>query len=199
MNSIGQTDKNKGITALYSRLSNEDLLAGESLSIQNQRELLENYAGEHGFANTRHFFDDGTTGVHFDRDGWQQLMREVDAGRVSTVILKDLSRFGREHIQMGVHIEIFRRAGIRFIAVTNGVDSLYPETLEYVPFLNIMSEMYARDTSKKIKAVAHSKGNSGKPLSYNAIYGYAGVIIRLSPEKPVNTGVSPDQSLLCRS
>lgn len=171
-----QTTGNK-ITALYSRLSREDMLTGESLSIQNQHEILETYAAQHGFANTRHFSDDGTTGVRFDRDGWQQLIDEVDAGNVSAIICKDLSRLGREHIQAGMYLELFRQRGIRFIAVTNGVDSSNPESLEFVPFLNIFSEWYARDTSKKIKAVFHSKGNSGKPMSNNAIYGY-----RKSPE-----------------
>ncbi len=171
MNSKQSTTK-QSKTALYSRLSREDVLSGDSLSIKNQREILETYASQHGFGNIQHFCDDGTTGVHFDRDGWQELMREVDTGHVSTVITKDLSRLGREHIQTGMYLEMFRRCGIRFIAITNGVDSINPETLEYAPFINLMSEFYARDTSKKIKAVAHSKGNSGKPLSYNAIYGY---------------------------
>ena len=160
------------ITALYSRLSREDMLTGDSLSIKNQRDILDNYAAQNGFTHTRHFFDDGTSGVHFDRDGWQKLIEEVEAGRICTVITKDLSRLGREHSQAGMYLELFRRNGIRFIAITNGVDSINPESLEYVPFLNIFSEWFARDTSKKIKAVAHAKGNAGKPLSYNAIYGF---------------------------
>jgi DNA invertase Pin-like site-specific DNA recombinase len=163
---------NIGITALYERLSREDVLTGDSLSIQNQRDILESYSAQHGFTNIRHFSDDGTSGVSFDREGWQQLMTEVEAGNVATVITKDLSRFAREHVQAGMYLELFRQKGIRFIAVTNGVDSNNPESLEFVPFLNIFSEWYARDTSKKIKAVAHAKGNAGKPLSYNAIYGY---------------------------
>jgi DNA invertase Pin-like site-specific DNA recombinase len=160
------------ITALYSRLSREDMLTGDSLSIKNQRDILENYAAQHGFTHTRHFFDDGTSGVHFDRDGFKQLIEEVKAGRIGTIITKDLSRLGREHIQAGMYLELFRRSGIRFIAITNGVDSINPESLEYVPFLNIFSEWFARDTSKKIKAVIHAKGNAGKPLSCNAIYGF---------------------------
>jgi len=145
---------------------------GDSLSIKNQREILEGYAAQHGFSNIRHFYDDGTTGVHFDRDGWQQLIEEVEAGNVATVITKDLSRLGREHIQAGMYLELFRRRGIRFIAITNSVDSLYPDTLEFVPFLNIFSEWFARDTSKKIKTVFHAKGNSGKPMTNNPIYGF---------------------------
>ncbi len=160
------------ITALYSRLSREDILDGDSLSIQNQRDILENYAAKNGFANTRHFFDDGTTGVHFDREGWQQLMAEVEAGNVQTIICKDLSRIGREHIQVGVFLELFRQRNVRVIAITNGVDSLYPDSLEFVPFLNIFAEWFARDTSKKIKTVFHAKGNAGKPMTNNAIYGF---------------------------
>ena len=160
------------ITALYERLSREDIQMGESLSIQNQRDILESYAAQHGFTNIRHFSDDGTSGVSFDREGWQKLMAEVEAGNVSCIITKDLSRFAREHVQAGVYLELFRQKGIRFVAVTNGVDSINPDSLEFVPFLNIFSEWYARDTSKKIKAVAHAKGNAGKPMSNNAIYGF---------------------------
>ncbi len=160
------------ITALYSRLSREDVLTGESLSIQNQHDILNDYAARHGFANTRHFSDDGTSGVNYDREGWQELMKAVETDQVSTIITKDLSRMGREHIQTGMYLELFRQRGIRFIAITNGVDSAKPESLEFVPFLNIFSEWYARDTSKKVKAVAHAKGNSGKPMTTTAIYGF---------------------------
>jgi DNA invertase Pin-like site-specific DNA recombinase len=147
-------------------------LEGESLSIQNQRDILESFAAKNGFANTRHFFDDGTIGVRFDRDGWQQLMDEVERGNVRLIVTKDTSRLGRDHIQVGMYLEPFRRKGIRFIAITNGVDSQNPDSLEYVPFLNIFAEWFARDTSKKIKAVAHAKGNAGKPMTNNAIYGF---------------------------
>jgi DNA invertase Pin-like site-specific DNA recombinase len=160
------------ITALYERLSREDILTGDSLSIQNQRDILESYAAQHGFTNIRHFSDDGTSGVSFDREGWQKLMAEVEAGNVGAIITKDLSRFAREHVQAGVYLELFRQKGIRFVAVTNGVDSINPDSLEFVPFLNIFSEWYARDTSKKIKTVAHAKGNAGKPMTNNAIYGF---------------------------
>ena len=160
------------ITALYSRLSREDMLSGDSLSIQNQRQILETYAEQHGFPNPVHFCDDGTSGVHFDRESWKQLIEEVEKGAVSTIICKDMSRLGREHIQTGMYLEMFRQRGIRFIAIGNSIDSINPESMEYAPFINIMSEMYARDTSKKIKAVIQSKGNAGKPLSNNVIYGY---------------------------
>jgi hypothetical protein len=179
MNDNRQTANNgvKGITALYSRLSREDSLDGQSLSIQNQQQILEDYATKQGFTNTRHFADDGTTGVRFDRDQWNKLIAEVEAGNVSIICVKDMSRIGREHVQTGMYMEIFRRLKVRFIAIGNNIDSDIPESLEYAPFINIMSEWFARDTSRKIKTVAHARGNAGKPLSYNAIYGY-----RKSPE-----------------
>jgi DNA invertase Pin-like site-specific DNA recombinase len=99
-------------------------------------------------------------------------MAEVEARNVGAIITKDLSRFAREHIQAGVYLELFQQKGIRFVAVTNGVDSINPDSLEFVPFLNIFSEWYARDTSKKIKTVAHAKGNAGKPMTNNTIYGF---------------------------
>jgi DNA invertase Pin-like site-specific DNA recombinase len=166
-----------GDTLLYSRLSKEDMLSGESQSIQNQQEILETYAAQNGFTNVRHFSDDGTTGTRFDREGWQQLIAEVEAGKVGAIIVKDVSRLGREHIQVGMYIEMFRQKGIRFIAITNNADSKYPETMEFLPFLNIFSEWYARDTSRKVKAVLHSKGNSGRHMTNSAVYGY-----RKSPE-----------------
>ena len=164
--------KTKGITALYSRLSREDSLAGNSISIENQMEILEKYAIEQGFSNIVHFCDDGDTGVRFDRDAWQELMTEVEAGNVAVCVLKDLSRWGRNYLAVGNLMEVFLAKGIRFIALGENIDSDKPETLEYAPFINLFNEMFARDTSKKIKTVAHARGNAGKPLSYNAIYGY---------------------------
>ena len=179
MNNYRQTVNNgvKGITALYSRLSREDSLDGQSLSIQNQRQILEEYASKQGFSNFHHFQDDGISGTTFDREGWNSLIAEVEAGNVNCCIVKDMSRLGRDHIQVGMYMELFRRSGVRFIAISNNIDSINPESLEFAPFINIMSEWFARDTSRKIKAVAHARGNAGKPLSYAAIYGY-----RKSPE-----------------
>jgi len=168
----GTLGMKKGITALYSRLSREDSLDGQSLSIQNQQQILGDYAKNQGFTNTVHFADDGTTGVRFDREKWQKLIAEVEAGNVSILCVKDMSRLGRDHVQVGMYMELFRQKGVRFIAIGNNIDSIYPETLEFAPFINIMSEWYARDTSRKIKAVAHSKGNTGTPLSFKCIYGY---------------------------
>jgi len=114
------------ITALYSRLSKEDELSGDSLSIQNQRHILETHARSLGFTNLVHFCDDGTSGVRFDRDGWQQLIAEVEAGNVECCIMKDMTRWGRDYIQVGLHMELFRQEGIRFIAIGNNIDSIYP-------------------------------------------------------------------------
>ena len=138
--------KPKGITALYSRLLNEDALDGQSGSISNQMEILEAYAKSQGFTNIVHFCDDGNTGVRFDRDAWQELMAEVEAGNVRQIVLKDMTRWGRNYLEVGNYMELFRQKGIRFIAIGHNIDSDIPETLEFAPFINIMSEWYARET-----------------------------------------------------
>ena len=167
----------KGITALYSRLSREDSLDGQSLSIQNQQQILEDYAKSMGFTNIRHFADDGTTGTRFDREDWNKVIAEIEAGNVSVLCVNDMTRVGRDHIQVGIFLETCRKHSVRFIAKGHGIDSNIPESLEFAPFINIMSEWYARDTPRKIRTVAHARGHAGKPLSYTAIYGY-----RKSPE-----------------
>jgi DNA invertase Pin-like site-specific DNA recombinase len=171
MNRQPQQDPNK-ITALYSRLSREDDLAGDSMSIQNQRAILEEHAKKNGFTNIRHFVDDGTTGVHFDRDGWKQLIAEVEAGNVANCVIKDMTRFGRDHVQVGVYMELFRQHGVRFIAIGHNIDSINPDTLEFAPFINIMSEWYSRDASRKLKTVFRAKGKSGKRTTSKAVYGF---------------------------
>ena len=163
---------NAKITALYSRLSREDEATGESLSIQNQHMILEDYAQKNGFANIVHFTDDGFTGTNFDRPDWKRLITEVEADNVSIVILKDMTRFGRDHVQVGMYMELFRKRGVRFIAIGNSIDSIHPDTLEFAPFINIMSEWVARDTSRKIKSVVNAKGREGKRLTNVPIYGY---------------------------
>ena len=170
----GTPSTQKGITAIYSRFSRDD---EQSESVKNQQEILEDYAKKEGFTNIVHFSDDGTTGVRFDRDAWQDLITEVEAGNVAVCLIKDMCRWGRNYVHVGMYMEYFQEKGVRFISLGHGIDSNYPETLEFAPFINIMSEWYARDTSRKIKTVAHARGNAGKPLSYNAIYGY-----RKSPE-----------------
>jgi DNA invertase Pin-like site-specific DNA recombinase len=173
VNDRKQTANNTKITALYERLSRDDDLQGESNSITNQKQILENYAAKEGYTNIRHFQDDGYSGVNFDRPAWKRLLEEIEAGNVAVVIVKDMSRIGRDYLQVGFYTEVFfRQKGVRFIAISNNIDSADKESGEFAPFLNIMSEWYARDTSRKIKTVAHARGNEGKPLSYNAIYGY---------------------------
>ena len=168
--SVRQTEK---ITALYERLSRDDDLAGDSNSIINQKKLLEDYAAQHGFGNIVHFTDDGFSGGNFERPAWKRMIEEVDAGNVATVIAKDMSRIGREYLQTGWFTEIYSREhGVRFIAVTNGVDSIDQRTEEFAPFLNLVNEFYLRDCSKKTRAAIQAKGNSGKLTTSVAIYGY---------------------------
>ena len=169
-NTVSKT--NKKLTILYERLSHDDELQGESNSITNQKKILEDYAGKNGFQNILHISDDGYSGTNFNRPGWKQLIAEVEAGNVSAVIVKDMSRVGRDYLQVGFYTEVmFRQRGVRFIAISNNIDSANGEN-EFAPFLNIMSEWYARDTSRKIKAVLHNKGNSGKHMTNAALYGY---------------------------
>ncbi len=161
------------ITALYERLSRDDELQGESNSVTNQKEYLEDYAHQNGFHNIRHFTDDGFTGTNFNRPGFQAFLDEVNAGHVDTVIVKDLSQFGRNYLQVGFCTEIlFPEKNVRFIAVNNSVDSDNPVEKDLTPFLNIMNEWYAKDTSKKIQAVFHSRMKSGKRCSGSVPYGY---------------------------
>ncbi|MDL2254255.1 recombinase family protein [Ruminococcaceae bacterium OttesenSCG-928-I18] len=170
MNGRSQNEK---ITALYERLSRDDDLSGESNSIKNQKSILEDYAKQNGFINVRHFWDDGVSGTTFERKWWKAMIAEIEAGNVATVICKDMSRIGRDYLQVGFYTEVFmRQHGVRFIAVSNGIDSTKGETNEFAPFLNIMSEWYARDSSRKLKATWQNKGNSGKRLTNKNIYGY---------------------------
>ena len=164
-----QADK---ITALYCRLSQEDMQAGESESIQNQKLILQRYADEHFFLNTRFFVDDGFSGVSFEREGLQAMLREVEAGNVATVITKDLSRLGRNYIEAGSYIEIFfPRHNVRYIAVTDGVDSLNRQEMDITPFKNILNDMYSRDISKKVLAGWMARSRQGKFLGGPTPYG----------------------------
>ena len=162
------TDK---ITALYCRLSQDDMLQGESNSITNQKAILKKYAEDNGFSNPMFYVDDGVSGTTFERDGFKAMMADVEAGKVGTVITKDLSRLGRDYLKTGEYIEIvFPDYDVRYIAINDGVDTLKSEN-ELMAFKNIFNDWYARDTSKKIRAVFKAKGQSGKPLSL-PIYGY---------------------------
>ena len=159
------------ITALYARLSQEDALDGESNSIANQKKILLKYAKDNGFSNPIFFIDDGVSGVTFDRPGWNEMIRLAEAGKVTTVIVKDMSRMGRDYLKVGQVMEILRQRGVRLIAINDGVDSLKGDD-DFTPFRNIMNEFYARDTSRKIRSVFKSKGMSGKHLTGTVIYGY---------------------------
>lgn len=161
------------ITALYCRLSRDDELQGDSNSIINQKTILQKYADDNGFLNTMFFVDDGYSGTNFDRPDWQRLMALVDEGRISTIIVKDMSRLGRDYLKVGYYTEVLLPdADVRFIAINNGIDSANQQDSDFTPFLNIINEWYAKDTSKKIRAVLKAKGESGKPLCTNPPYGY---------------------------
>ena len=162
------------ITALYSRLSvgDEDRDGGESNSIQNQKIFLENYAKGQQLTNIRHYIDDDESGRFFDRSAYSRMIEDVESGKIGVCIMKDLTRWGRDYLQVGNAMEIFRRNNVRFIAVNNGIDSENPDTLEFAPFINIMSEWYAKDISKKVKTGSKTKGMSGKPVATEAPYGY---------------------------
>ena len=160
------------ITALYPRLSHEDELQGESNSISNQKRILETYAKQNGFSNLRWYTDDGYSGANFQRPGFQAMLADIEAGKVGTVIVKDMSRLGRNYLQVGIYTEmIFPQKNVRFIAINDGVDSAQGEN-DFAPLRNIFNEWLVRDTSKKIKAVKRSKGMSGKPITSKPVYGY---------------------------
>ena len=159
------------ITPLYVRLSRDDELQGESNSISNQKKLLEEYAVGHGLPNPTHFTDDGISGTRFDRPGFLSMMEEVEAGNVECIVVKDMSRLGRDYLKVGQILEILRQKGVRLIAVNDGVDSSQGDD-DFIPFRNIMNEWYARDTSKKIKSTFKTKGMMGKHLTGTVIYGY---------------------------
>lgn len=160
------------ITALYARLSQEDALDGESNSIANQKKILLKYAIDNGFPNPAFFIDDGVSGVTFDRPGWNEMIRLAEAGKVRTVIVKDMSRMGRDYLKVGYYTEsFFAERDIRYIAINDGVDSDKGDN-DFTPFRNLFNDFYARDTSKKIRAVMRAKGNAGEHLCTNPPYGY---------------------------
>ena len=160
------------ITALYARLSQEDALDGESNSIANQKKILLKYAEDNDFPNPTFFIDDGVSGVTFDRPGWNEMIRLAEAGKVKTVIVKDMSRMGRDYLKVGYYTEsFFAERDIRYIAINDGVDSDKGDN-DFTPFRNLFNDFYARDTSKKIRAVMRAKGNAGEHLCSNPPYGY---------------------------
>lgn len=159
------------ITALYERLSRDDELEGESNSIVNQKKILEEYASKNKLTNIIHFTDDGISGTQFDRPGFMEMMNGVNTGNIGCIIVKDMSRLGRDYLKVGQCMEILRQKGVRLIAINDNVDSFYRED-DFTPFRNIMNEWYARDTSRKIQSTFRSKGESGKHTASTPPYGY---------------------------
>lgn len=167
-----QIDKIK-ITALYCRLSRDDELQGDSNSIIHQKEILKKYADDNGFKNTEFFVDDGYSGTNFNRPDWLRLIERINNDEVGTIIVKDMSRLGRDYLKVGMYTEmLFPEKDIRFIAINSGVDSANQQDSDFTPFLNIINEWYAKDTSKKIRAVIKAKSDAGKPTAPIPVYGF---------------------------
>lgn len=161
------------ITAIYCRLSVDDELSGESNSITHQKEMLGEYAQKKGFGNVKFYVDDGYSGTNFNRPAFKELIQDIDAGYVGTVIVKDMSRLGRDYLKVGYYSEVyFGEAGVHFIAVNDNVDNTIETDSDFTPFRNIMNEWYAKDTSKKVRAVIRAKGMSGKTTCNCPPYGY---------------------------
>ncbi|WP_101773822.1 recombinase family protein [Peptostreptococcus faecalis] len=181
----------EGITALYERLSQEDGQEGESNSIANQKKILERYCRDRGYSGIRHYEDDGYSGTNFNRPGFQEMLADVKAGKISRVIVKDMSRFGRDYLQVGMYTDIlFPDFGVHFVAVNDGVDSTRGDN-EFTAIRNVFNEMYARDTSKKIRATWQSKGKSGERLTSIPPYGY-----RKDPEDKKKWIVDPEAAAI---
>ena len=165
--------ENEKITALYERLSRDDEMVGDSNSIVNQKKMLEDYAKQNGYTNIEHFTDDGYSGGSFDRPDWKRMIAGIENGSIGTVIVKDMSRIGRDYLQVGFYTEVMsKEKEVHFIAIANGVDNQKRESSEFAPFLNIMNEWYIRDSSRKVTTVLRARGMEGKHTTNNAIYGY---------------------------
>jgi len=178
---------NEKITALYCRLSRDDELDGESNSISNQKKMLKIFAEENGFSNIRFYVDDGYTGTNFDRPDFKRLLSDVENGKIGAIIVKDMSRFGREYLQTGMYTEIlFPKLGVHFIAINDNVDSEKGDN-DFTPFRNILNEWYAKDTSKKIRAVFKAKAEAGEHMAFKVPYGY-----RKDPDNPKQWVIDED-------
>ena len=185
-------NKQMGITALYCRLSRDDGMEGDSNSIANQKRLLSKYAKENGFANTKYYVDDGYTGTNFNRPDFQKMLDDMEMGYITTVIVKDMSRLGRDYLQVGYYTDtFFPEHDIRFNAINDCVDSADGEN-ELAPFRNVMNEMYARDISRKVRSSHRLRGNAGEPLSPPP-YGYM-----KSPDNPMRWIVDEDAAKVVR-
>ena len=161
------------ITALYCRLSRDDGLDSESNSITVQKMILEKYANEHGYTPTRVYTDDGYSGANFERPGFKQMMQDAEDGKIGTIIVKDMSRFGRNYLKVGLYTERrFPAMGIRFIAINDDVDTSKDANSDFTPFRNIINEWYCRDCSRKMKASYKARASNGAHLSGFAPYGY---------------------------
>ena len=188
-----QSNQNQvGITALYCRLSRDDGMEGDSNSVANQKKLLAKYCKENGFDNIKYYVDDGYTGTNFNRPDFQKLIDDIDMGYISTIIVKDMSRLGRDYLQVGYYTDnYFPDRNIRFIAINDCVDSADGEN-ELAPFRNVMNEMYARDISRKVRSSHRLRGNAGEPLSQPP-YGYM-----KAPDNPKKWIIDEDAAKVVR-
>ena len=178
------------ITAIYCRLSRDDEQAGESNSIVNQKAILQKYAKEQGFRNIQFFVDDGFSGANFNRPEWQRMIALVEADQIGVLLAKDMSRIGRNYLEVGFYTEIlFPKHNVRFIAINSGVDSANQMDNDFTPFLNIINEFYVKDSSKKVKASMKQKGESGEYLTTNPPYGYM-----KDPENPKTHWIVDDEA-----
>ena len=182
------------MTALYERISREDRNEGESFSILRQKEYLETYAAANGFENCRHYTDDGFSGRNFERPGWQQMMTDIDSGKIGTVLVKDMSRVGRDYLQTGFYTEIyFKEKDVRFIAIDSHVDNSCSDSLEFAPMLNVLNEMYLHDLSKKVNIGFRAKGMSGQSLTSTPLFGY-----KRDPEDKNHWVIEPETAEIVR-
>ena len=184
-----QSDK---ITAIYCRLSRDDEQAGESNSIVNQRAILKRFAQDQGFRNIQFFVDDGYSGANFNRPDWQRMISMVENDQIGVLIAKDMSRIGRNYLEVGIYTEVlFPEHNVRFIAVNSGVDSANQADNDFTPFLNIINEFYVKDSSKKVKASMKQKGESGEYLTTNPPYGYM-----KDPDNPKRHWIIDDEAAI---
>lgn len=180
------------VTALYCRLSRDDDVQGDSNSIANQKKLLSKYAKEYGLSNTKYFVDDGYTGTNFNRPGFTEMIEAAEEGYIGSILVKDMSRLGRDYLQVGFYTDnFFPEHNIRFIAVNDGVDSAEGEN-EFAPFRNIMNEWYARDISRKVRSSQRLRGSAGVPLSL-PLYGY-----RKDPDNPKSWVIDEEAAVVVR-